>query len=727
MNWKNILEDERFENIAQVPRLGLEAWWSPAKELEVRVFAVGSVVWLNGCKTYFVKGITEDQEDLYARDLGALAEWLRTHFTSMQLHLHHCRDVSRSLILSRVRQKRFREAGTDSGIAPAEERLSQVQAEFEERKNRLQETQALLRLTAISSVKSDTITGMLSEEEARLRQEMTALAGEGKRLEVNSSFARALLQEYQNKSSAVSLAFSFTTDGHWVSNEREFREALHAIVKEISDWDKYQVRQKLEQGRLRIPVEASNNPCLDWLGLWTGGFPNLREMERWNASLEQIRQEIEARFFVAPVSDIVVGGACKDQKKLVGERVIQSFLQCLPRVQTRLSPSLDIRTDGKWLGLVMLGNETSNAAFNHPANLQNGYISGTTRCGKTHLGRCLAENAIMEGAVVNVLDPTRQWCGLAFPARNEGLLQKLDEFGISRHRATGFPVRIFIPGTSLDLPARIADILATSSVISLKGCTDLERCTIARDFLKAAYEQESVETPRLKRLVVLEEAHTFLPGNVSKEAEPVAKEVATLIGRVAREKVKYGICQLFVTQSLADFRTSARVVREMCNSRFFMRATDPAELEFVEHYVSKEAAQIVKNLRPGEALVHGALGPTAKVLIRPPLSETHEIPDNGIFAAMSVSPNLPTSEPELSPAEKAVLELVRAHYRHTSTPLPAAALGARLGLEGGARQRVTDGLKAKALVKTVTLKSNAPGRPAQGLIPAGACAPEEGE
>jgi len=49
-----------------------------------------------------------------------------------------------------------------------------------------------------------------------------------------------------------------------------------------------------------------------------------------------------------------------------------------------------------------------------------------------------------------------------------------------------------------------------------------------------------------------------------------------------------------ISQSLSDFKEEAKIVREMINSKFFLRASDKAELEYIQDYVSKEATEILK-------------------------------------------------------------------------------------------------------------------------------------
>jgi len=726
MNWESILRRNGFEKLGQISSLDLEISWNPEKRVEIHVLDLGFCVILRGTKTYFVQALS-DQGELFVRDLEPMLEWLEVHFPAVRIHCSYFRDISRSLALTRISEKRFRETGADFVPEREEARLARVRAEFERTRSQLHDRQALKQLDAMSSLETPTLTGLLRQQEANLKREAVSLSEEGKRLEKSVGIAHALLEQYQKKASAVCVTFSIATEGTWAPTEPEFRDALAAITKELHDIDRYQIRQKLCYGQLNVPIQESTDPALDWLALWAGGYPNPTKLKQWGDSFDEFRRKIESRFMVTPVRDIVVGGAVKDQKKLVAPRVIRSFLERLPRVPQQPVGGPKSLTEGGWLGFVMDRDTVTDTPILHPHNLRNGYVSGTTTAGKSYTARVIVENSIAFGVIVIVLDPTRQWSALTRAATDEHVLTRLDEFGIGRQHARGFDARVFIPGTRLALPDDLKDLFTTTSVICLKGLEDADRCRIARDVLLALYNYLTTETEKPRVLLVLEEVHSFLPGNVVKGAEPVAKEVSILINRLAREKVKYGGSSLFVTQGLADFRGGARVVREMCNSRFFMRATDRAELDFVDHCISKEAAETVKNLRPGEALVHGSMMPTAKVLVRPPLSEVRELSDHEILSGMSAlqghqsSPNTP-----LTQQERAALDVVRQHYVQTGNPIPAKEFGKKLGIQGGSRQRLIASLEAQGLVRTLRIERAGRGRPSQGLVPTDRLVPNGG-
>ncbi|MCX5769262.1 MAG: DUF853 family protein [Candidatus Hydrogenedentes bacterium] len=428
------------------------------------------------------------------------------------------------------------------------------------------------------------------------------MADEGKTLKRDLDVAKGLVEQYQRNASAVSVTFSVATEANWVHSDAELRDAIAAVRKELWDIHRFQICQTLSGGRLRVPIEESTDPAMDLLGLWAGGYPNPATLERWGQSFDDFRRKIQPRFMALPVRDVVISGAVKDQKKLVLPRVIRAFLEQLPRCQGPSAGLSDLPTEGDFVGLVMDGAARTRTAFLLPRNPGHILASGTTRVGKTCTARVIVENFLLRKVKVIIIDPTRQWCGISRPTGDEMMLQRLEHFGIGRKNASGFPVRLFVPALGIELPSNPEELTGQSLVVSLKGLGDTERCRNAAHVLNAVNDCMMAESNQVILVVGIEEAHSFLPGNVvGNEAEEAAKEVRTLLTRIAREKLKYGVCLLLVSQSLADFHREARIVREMVNTRIFMRLKDPTETALVERYVSREAAEIVKNLRVGEA------------------------------------------------------------------------------------------------------------------------------
>jgi hypothetical protein len=732
-----VLKEKGFYRIAEVSyKFRLNLWWNPEDKIELSMIKIGPYFIAKGIKSYVMRSITQDGE-LYIRDLNALHEYLEAHFTEIHISFSHFRDINdQNLIIRRIKDKKLRDTGEsiEIDLNEKEARLEEIKREFVHQRNKLSETESLSKLTGH---RSSLANSYLKNKFSRLKKELSELQNHGRELEKELFVNYKLLKEYRKKGAGAAFIFSYSSNLQ-VCNHANFQDAVNSIIKELKDMNHFQIKQKLFGGKLNIFVEEIHHPTLAYQMEWAGGALNPNQLDKLGPEFEPLRRCLEEYLMVIPTRDIVINGTTKDEKKLFSAKVIQNFLLKLERVESISMPK-DLPKKGGWIGNVMKGSDITEIPFFHPVKLNHGYISGTTRSGKSYLARVTVENTIIEGAYVIILDPTMQWSGLIKPAVEENVLKRFDQLGISREHARGFNAKIYIPGIplGLEVPENLRSLLKDCSVICLKYCDDEERCQIALNILKTIYTSLEKETDNMTYLVVMEEAHNFLPGNVMGKAKDVAKEVRILINRIAREKAKYGCNFLLISQSLSDFKGEAKIVREMINSRFFLRASDKAELEYIEDYVSKEAKEIVKNLKQGEALIHGyaVSAPSGiKVFVRPPFSHVGELSDAELKSLIGNCAAQPIAQQQsdvdtnnedphwnfnnnLTEREQRALKTVKDYYGKYKKPITAIELGNKIGLQGGSRQRIIEALVRKRFIKTITISDGEKGRPSQGIIP----------
>jgi len=727
-----LMQDRGFRKIASINHeIQMTQWWSASDLLEISI--VESTPMLLRCsKAYYMKSYTEEGET-YIRDLNALQESLESYFPEVHISFSFFRDITQSLALRRIQERRYRNIGDNSpDLKKNGETLTKLKNQIERKKEEISRNESF---KAISGKDSSILNTHLTKQSIKLKQELRNILNQGRQTERGLVHAQCLLKQYMNKGCAACMIFRYCSNIQKVSNIYELQDALSSITKEVIDAHKYQISQKLSGGKLNVFVEEVKYPALAWQIMGCGGAFNPRQLEKMSPYIEDIRKQTEENLMITPSKNIVVGGIIKDPQKLLPAKIFQNFINRLDKKPVSETILKKVPDKGGWIGNVIQGKEVSNIPFFHPINLKNGYISGTTRAGKSYLARVLVENALIEGnkdLSVVILDPTRQWSGLAIPTSSKESIKRLERLGISKNNITGFNTRTYCPGNSsgLPLPHDSREILKGCSVISMKGLDDKQRCQIARDILKTIYETPLSESEDLNLLLVLEEAHSFLPYSVIGDAVDDAKEVQILLNRISREKVKYGSNLLLITQSLSDFKRGGRIIREMTNTRFFLRATDQAEIEFVESYGSKKAGEVVKNLQSGEVLVLSPMVPTTKVFIRAPFSEVRELNDKEIMEinqkhlsgsisdqTWEIDKDYSSAIKILSEDEKQALGLIKEYYRIYGKPIEATELGNRLNLAGGARQRLIDGLKNKGLIQTITLQRQGRGRPPQGIIP----------
>jgi hypothetical protein len=625
----SILEGAGFQKIGSLRwEFPLDIFWHPKDFSQVSVVGLNPYSLVKATKSYLMRAITPEGE-VYSRDLPALHQALESYFKEVHISSFFMRDVTPELALRRIREKRMRDTGkADTHIDEKESILSNIRNRYGEAKERLADTNAFMELAGNDS---SLLESYLRMEHRRRKKEMEELKVVGRRLEEEVLKTKKLLREYERKGYTTAFVISFSSILHATWGREDFQDAFNASIREIRNAHTYHIHQKLAGGKLHIYLEEVQHPLLALQAEWASGVLNPNQLASLGSHFDELRQKVEEYHMVFPSSDIQLDTITKDQKKLVTAKFLQNLISRLDKVSP-IPHISELPTEGGWIGHVMEGDTITPHPLLYPLRVEHIYDSGTTRYGKSYLGRVLVENALIEGTNVLILDRTRQWCGLGKPANDEGVLIRFDTVGIGRKYVRGFPTKIFTPGNDvgLALPEDPKELFTGCSVICLKGLTDSESCTVARDILQAIYDSFDRESDRVELLVVLEEASTFLPGDVSKEAKEVAKEVRSLISRIAREKAKYGCVFLIITQSQSDFKDDAKIVREMVGARFFLRATDRAEHDYIEQYVSREAAEIIKKLRAGEAFVHSATVAGAKCYVRAPFSAVSEMSNREI-------------------------------------------------------------------------------------------------
>ncbi|NIO03985.1 MAG: hypothetical protein GTN74_05040 [Proteobacteria bacterium] len=723
-----IMREKGFQGIGEVTyEFPLELWWQPADLVQVSIVVLSPWYLLKATKGYFLRAITEDGE-VYSRDLNALQDYLESHFPEMHISFSFFRNITPSMILRRIRDKKIRDAGKMDNLRLDEKKvaLDDIGNAFKDMKTRLSDTEAFLNLTGNDT----TLLGSyLRNRYRQQKREVEDLRTAGKRLEGELITTGRLLREYEKKGASAAFVFSYSSNLQAVCGREGFDDALTSIMKEIRDAHHFEISQRLQGGRLNIYVEEIRYPTLAYQIEWAGGVLNPKQLDALGMPFEDLREKVEGYLMVFPSRNIEIDGVTKDEKKLFPAKAIQNFLKRLDRLPPKL-PVPELPREGGWIGHVLVGEKVTPTPLLYPSEVKHKYISGTTQSGKSFLGRVIVENELIEGTNVLILDPTRQWCGLGKATSDERVLSRFDRVGIGRDYVRAFDIKIHTPRSEagFDLPRDLESLFTGCSVICLKDLCDSERCQVARNIFQAIYDSLNREANRIELMVVIEETSVFLPENVNREAKEIAKEVKTLMTRIAREKAKYGCVFMIITQSLSDFRADAKVVREMIGTRFFLRAMDRAEHEYIEQYLSREAVELAKNLKEGEAIIHSPSISGVKFYVRAPFSAVSEVTDAEIvqinkrcqveYAPQGNDIIRHMYGPGMNQKENQVLSLVREYYDKYGVPILAAELGRRLGLRGGSRQRLLDQLVEKNLVKKVRLGTKR-GRPSDAILPLG--------
>jgi DNA helicase HerA-like ATPase len=176
-------------------------------------------------------------------------------------------------------------------------------------------------------------------------------------------------------------------------------------------------------------------------------------------------------------------------------------------------------------------------------------------------------------------------------------------------------------GTAGPLPTDRKELVGYGnlSVISLAGYTSDFQATIYRLVVDDLFSARVNGDLKLPVLLVLEEAHNFVPGKANTYAEQQSIEITK---QIAQEGRKFGIGLVMISQrpSRLDETTLSQ-----CNSYIILRMVNPADQSFVRRVVeslSEDEARILPSLSKGEAILSGQfVNFPVLAKIKPPVSQ----------------------------------------------------------------------------------------------------------
>lgn len=680
--YADILRQEGFNQIGQLDhRLHLTIWWNPASEklLQVIVLAIGRFVLIKADKSYYLKSVSAEGET-WARDLGLLHDYLENHFPEMRISFTHFRDVPPELAQAEVNKRLRLEAPTLP--IPTVEQVAKLQRQLEAKQ---QDTQSMRDLMSLSTAGADLLSGYMNQQTRAQKADIDHSKAQVQRHQERLGLLQHLQSEYQRKGSAAVYSFGISSNLQFVDDPARFRDALRAVVKELTDQHRYQIVQKLGGGRLNIQVAEAQEPVMTWIEQWLGGALPPMQTRRLTREWELLRQCADQHVVVTPDEPITVDGHVRHAEKHMAAKFVSNVTQRLDKTNVAaqtaaLSPenisaealplSLGVRVDenGKVLGPV---------AF-PLAQMIHLYISGTTGGGKSFLARVLVEEAAEHKQLsILVLDPRNQSLGLLVPEDRPKILQRYEEFGMMPERARGFGFDYFARGLAYapSLPADLAALARGRSVVSFKGLDDAKRCALAAKVLDAVFEacntQES-DHPRL--LVVMDEAQLFTRRRLDESAKVAASQVERAIDRIAREGRKFGIVLTLISQTMKDFSYELASIRQMTTTKIFMRNSD-REIEYAADIVGD--GRMLVQLPTGAALVHNANWGVVRLRVRPPYSKVFELgeADAQRLVGQDKDPAI-----TLSTEAKALLRVIKEHGSPPESPLNMSRAGDLAGI-----------------------------------------------
>lgn len=156
------------------------------------------------------------------------------------------------------------------------------------------------------------------------------------------------------------------------------------------------------------------------------------------------------------------------------------------------------------------------------------------------------------------------------------------------------------------LPSNRNDLIdfGKISVVSLAGYSESVKATLYAYIAKHVFNARVQRKIPYQFLLVLEEAHNFVPG---KSEDGAVRRSIEVTKQIAQEGRKFGVGLILISQrpSRLDETTLS-----MCNSFIIMRMVNPTDQNFVRRVVEslgEDEAQNLPNLDKGEALFSGQM------------------------------------------------------------------------------------------------------------------------
>lgn len=127
----------------------------------------------------------------------------------------------------------------------------------------------------------------------------------------------------------------------------------------------------------------------------------------------------------------------------------------------------------------------------------------------------------------------------------------------------------------------------------------------AKDFLRDVVNHGRLEYSKgepLPRVVLIDEAHQFIPEPAVIGFSGAGRDAAIYIGNLMMQVRKYGVSIVLISQRTAVVAKSAL---SQCENIIAFKSTDHTGLDYLESVVGNQVRDILPKLRQGEALVYG--------------------------------------------------------------------------------------------------------------------------
>lgn len=679
----DILAAKGFTRIGQMEyRFTIELWWQPQRHIQLLIVPLGDVVLVKGDATYYLQARHGD-DATWLRDIEAFHSYLEDHFPELRLAFSFFRDLPEHLAGREAR--RLVGGRQNTTTVPAADTIARLQQQLETLE---QQNGSLSQMLQLSGARNDLLSQHVQRQarqpDAPARKLADELRSQRQRFEVLNQLQR----EFERKASAAVLTFSIHSNLHLAGVSArvvitgdedtaavmDFAGAVDAVVGELSDYDRYHIRQKLNGGRLKVQVARSTEPALSWIELWGGGILSPRQ-------LAAIAESIPAASTLAEAADnhtvvtadeaITIDGCARQHSQHFAAHVVRSALSRVDATKADSAP-----LDGSEAELLLdLGLTADGQKAIVPLkSLGHIMISGTTGSGKTILARVVAEEVATHPTInLLIIDPRGQFTGCLMAEDRPAMLQHYERFGMNPTDARRIDAHYLAPGSGLTppLPQNLTTLTKGCWIACLKHLDDQQRCETATDLLNASFEQYVTrESDRPRLVIMIDEAQVLTIKRVSRDAAGAAGRCEQALDKIAREGRKHGIALCLVSQTMKSFGYGLAVLRQMAATKVFFRNSD-LELDYAADLLPDPRALV--QLPTGSALLHNASLGIMPIRVRPPRSFTGEVSESRLKAVLQ--PTGPVAAGPLTSEALALLQNIANYQATAAGPLNLSVLG----------------------------------------------------
>ena len=200
------------------------------------------------------------------------------------------------------------------------------------------------------------------------------------------------------------------------------------------------------------------------------------------------------------------------------------------------------------------------------------------------------------------------WSNLQADLRNARTLEAIRNRTrtAAKHLTRMETVNREIAGDSQRMPQNREELVQYGkiSIVSLAGYTGDFQATIYNLIADELFDAKIRKELKLPFLIVLEEAHNFVPESGTSPAE---RQSIAITKQIAQEGRKFGVGLVVISQRPSRLDETAL---SQCNSYIIMRMVNPADQAFVRRVIEslgEEEVRLLPDLNVGEALLSGQM------------------------------------------------------------------------------------------------------------------------